>query len=147
MREQSVGAAVARGELVRYYDWYKSEICRPTFFCLEWESSFSSILPFSAYALVHYLVRRQNRQVRKRILCVSSLHFRRRDRCVCFDRFVFLLRVSRARAHSHFSIDWNLGQRESGCGSVEDHNLSRDRKLHFANRFDPALSERSGCVT
>src|SRR5205807_7917333 len=57
------------------------------------------------------------------------------------DRFIFLLRLSRARAHSDIFVDWNLGNRQSRRGGVENHNLSYARQFRFADRTDSSLPE------
>src|SRR5437660_11378130 len=75
------------------------------------------------------LVRRSDRKTRKCILRLSFVHLRQRNRRICVNRFIFLLRVSRARTHSHIFVDRNLRKRKSRGGSMEDHHLSSDWKL------------------
>jgi hypothetical protein len=61
--------------------------------------------------------------------------------------FILFLRISRASANSHIFINWNLGKRKPGRGSVENYDLSGDRKFYFAARPDPAVSKRSANIT
>ena len=92
------------------------------------------------------LVRRQYREISKRVLRLSFVHFRRRNRRVCINRFIFLLRISRARAYSHIFVDRNLGKRKSRRSSVENYDLSCHRQFYSAVRFDLALPKRSGPI-
>ena len=91
------------------------------------------------------LVYRDDRQIRKCVLRLSFVYFRRRNRRICFDRFIFLLCISRASANSHIFVNRNLGERKSCRGGVEDHDLSGNWQFHLVAWADPALSKRSGC--
>ncbi len=79
-----------------------------------------------------------------RVLCLSAFHLRRRARCVCFARPVFLLCLSRARADSDFSPHRNLGDRQSRRCGMENHDLSRAGQFHSPDRTDLALRKCAG---
>ena len=65
------------------------------------------------------------------------------NRRVRFDRFVFLLRVSRTRVDSHLLVNRNLGQRKPGRSGMENYGLSGGRQFYPAAWTDLALSELS----
>src|SRR6266478_6333294 len=90
------------------------------------------------------LVRWQDRQLPARVLRLPSFHCCRRNRRFRVDRFVFLLRISRACADSNISPHWNLGNGQSQRGRLENHDLSHARQFCSADRTNSSLSKCAG---